>query len=653
MPVVEMPDGKVIQFPDNMSEADINTALASEIEAPKPEVSMTESAIRGAGQGATLGAADEIMSGIGTAYARLTRPDLFEDQSIADTYREGRGIAREADKAAQEANPLTYLGGNVAGSIATMKALPTVMPTKGATVMQRVGNAAASGGVYGAASGLGSSEADLTNGEIEQAALDSATGAGTGAVLGGVLQGAMDSPAIARAVARKATGFDAGKAADFADSGIDPSLAAVSNSPFIKVADSALQKTPGASGVMSRRAEDTLSQVSGKLDDLGANKGVTPQEAGEVLGKGVSGYVQRFKNTANSLYKQVDARIPGDSRVGTDNLRKTLSEEIAPYSNDPEFMGQLPKTVRELHDIFQGKETPEVAYTLLKRMRTDIGDKLSKASLLGDENTASLKKLYGALTEDMGAAAQAQGPKALNAWKRANEFYKRGSTEIEQNLQATLKKANPEKMFQDAMSQTKLGGTKIENIMKALSPDEREVISGTVLKRMGLAKPGGQDAGGEVFSPTTFLTNWNAMSLGAKKALFSGKNAQYSRDLDSLVKTIGNLKDVSRYGNPSGTASHNLAYGTGGAFLTALFTGNAGIAAGIAGGAATANAAARLITNPSFVRWMAREGVKANQPAFIKGLGRFVAQNPSLERDVGIFAGSFGGNAQRRAEKAQ
>lgn len=183
----------------------------------KPERSMLESAGRGAVQGATFGFGEEIgaaaLSPLETLRAKVSeyisgtpenvdkqlREQGFtgdiQSQDIIDKYKELRDTTREANKAAQEANPWTYGIADVAGGV-----LPAIA-TGGGTAAAQVGTtlgrqatkqAAKTGAKYGAASGLGYGESDLTEGDISGAATDVAIGG----VLGGALGAA--TPAIVK-----------------------------------------------------------------------------------------------------------------------------------------------------------------------------------------------------------------------------------------------------------------------------------------------------------------------------------------------------------------------------------------------------------------------------------------------------------------------
>jgi hypothetical protein len=115
---------------------------------PEDEVeggpSKTESFFRSTAQGASMGFADEI-----TAAAEAALTDK--------PYTQARDESRTAYKEAKEANPKTSFVGEMAGAAAT-----ALIPGMGALSVPKM---AAQGALYG----LGSSEADLTQGNLEEA----------------------------------------------------------------------------------------------------------------------------------------------------------------------------------------------------------------------------------------------------------------------------------------------------------------------------------------------------------------------------------------------------------------------------------------------------------------------------------------------------
>ncbi len=156
---------------------------------PLPSISKGESFARGAGQGVTFGFQDELSSAVEPGIDLLLDKVLGKSGAEAvsnlpeESYSSRRDGYRGENRAAQEANPGTYLTGQIAGGI-----LPTV-GTGGSSLASAVGTGAATGGL----SGAGLSEADLTEGEFgdfsKDVALSSALGAGAGALGYGVGKG--------------------------------------------------------------------------------------------------------------------------------------------------------------------------------------------------------------------------------------------------------------------------------------------------------------------------------------------------------------------------------------------------------------------------------------------------------------------------------
>lgn len=153
----------------------------------KPQITQGESLARGAAQGASLGFADEISGGVEALWEKAKgNPTEF-----GKLYEIARNESRENFKKAQEANPGTYMAGEIGGGVATAF-VPGVAAAKGA----KLANVAARAAGFGGAAGAGYSEADNVGGVLKDAA--------TGAVLGGALAGA--APLVGKVAARAGVG---------------------------------------------------------------------------------------------------------------------------------------------------------------------------------------------------------------------------------------------------------------------------------------------------------------------------------------------------------------------------------------------------------------------------------------------------------------
>jgi hypothetical protein len=150
-----------------------------------------ESGLRGAAQSVSYGTADELTAGAETAAKTLFGADKLSD--LMDNYRKYRTESRADYKAAEEANPGSYLTGEIGGGVAAG------LLTGGAGAVANLGKVGLQQGAkelakiglkQGAAAGFGSSEGDLTQGdlgELGQVAKDTAIGGTLGASLGAAL----------------------------------------------------------------------------------------------------------------------------------------------------------------------------------------------------------------------------------------------------------------------------------------------------------------------------------------------------------------------------------------------------------------------------------------------------------------------------------
>ena len=95
------------------------------------------------------------------------------------------------------------------------------------------------------------------------------------------------------------------------------------------------------------------------------------------------------------------------------NSRRLINSVVSDLGNDVSKLTPLEKELREMSS--PGRELP-VTYTALMRMKADVGQALQKsAGPYKDVDSAILKRLYGALSEDQLAHAQKVGGDTLRA----------------------------------------------------------------------------------------------------------------------------------------------------------------------------------------------------------------------------------------------
>jgi len=416
--------------------------------------------------------------------------------------------------------------------------------------------------------------------------------------------------------------------------GIKPTAGAVSGSPTIQGIEQALSKLPASADIIGKEYGKLIDDMGKYADDLA--KGVSEingrEVTGEAIKKGVVKFTNKFKGKANNLYAKVDQYIKPTKKVETNNFTNQLDNTLNKFSDDPEFadilMSPMFKSLKLANDA--AKNRGGMTYKTLKSLRTKMGEALDDRQLIGDTSQAEIKQLYGALSDDMALTAAQSGPEALKAAERASKFWSAGRSRIDDVLKPVVNKRLSQEVFNSAISGAKHGAQKLRTLKKSMPKQEWDTVVAQQIKEMGRATPGRQDVSGDLFSPATFLTSYSKLDNKAKKVLFTGPQYKgLESSIEDLVTVSAALKDVSKMANTSGTAQQLmymqlLTGGLGGAYgLEQGESATTGAVGGMAIGVLAPWAAAKLITSPKFVSWLADSGrVAASQTGIGSHLGR-------------------------------
>lgn len=421
---------------------------------------------------------------------------------------------------------------------------------------------------------------------------------------------------------------------DFANAGASPSLGQATLNRGVQTVEMVLGNIPGSSGKIStfaakaqddlgRQAEEIASKLINKPTPASTIKTGQEIKVG-ISNNGVSGqnsFVGRFKSRSNQLFGELDNYIPSKTTVPLTNTISKLKDltSVIPGAE------QTSKVFRNnfLNEVFENLQKDiakngQLPYVAVKQLRSRIGNKLSDMSLITDVDKAQLKLVYGALSEDIKLIAKANGSKAFNSYNRANKFYQSGLKRIDEYLDPIYRIADPDRTVSLLLNSAKEGATRINTIKKSLTDEQYKVFVSSVIDRLGRARPSqamATGAGGEVvenvgnFSSETFLTNWNSLSKQAKDFMFSGKGMKSIKsDLDTIARVSSVIRESGKtFKNPSGTADRLVGQGIifGGAGAAA--SGNPGfVLVTLPLVVAGANRSAALLTNPSFIKWMAQ-----------------------------------------------
>lgn len=400
-------------------------------------------------------------------------------------------------------------------------------------------------------------------------------------------------------------------------------------------------------GPVSRRMEESIAATGTRIEELAARYGMatTPKGGGDALIRGGETFLSKFRNTADRLYKAVDAKIPQATAVPMMATMKRLAGDpaavtargqrgiIAPF-DDPALTKQFAEPlVKDIATII-AQNGGKLSWNDARMLRTKIGQLLDKPTIVSDIDRAQVEALYGALTEDLGSVAKAAG--AGLEWDRAGRYWMAGRKRIDTALKEILKpdqhgEAAFRTLYSSAGEKGDIG--KLLAIKRSLPADEWDEVAGVVLRQLG--KPVASQAGlEEAFSPSSFLTRYlRDLSSEAKDALFGGSASPLRRSLDTLAKVAEAQKGIERVANTSRTAG----IASVGALATGLIFDPLTTIASTVG----ANLMARMLMHPGAVRWLVGATSAASKQqlgARVTGLSQLARLDPALREFASALA---------------
>jgi hypothetical protein len=373
-------------------------------------------------------------------------------------------------------------------------------------------------------------------------------------------------------------------------------------------------------------------------DDLSTVKGDV--DVGRVMQRGISGedgFVQRFMTKSGDLWSKVDVKIGANTRSEMTNTKRVLGDLVrddsfASVLNNPK-LSQL----KSVFDDVLSADGATVPYRDLKALRSSIGQRISGNDLVSDVPRAELKRVYAALSEDTRTAADQAG--ALISFNRANNYTRSGHKRLGDFVERISNKVDLDKVY-SAVSKGGEGTQSLNAIKRSLKPKEWEAVVSNVVRNLGKSTAGRQDDIGQEFSTSKFLTDWNKLG-SSKKVLFSGseKLNKYSENMGKIASAASRFKDAAQsMENPSGTGQFMANVGLIGGGGGAIASGNMPALGVILSGVAANNGAARLMTSPKFVQWLARSTEINNMPLHLAGLTS-LAKSEGIEAEIEELTG--------------
>lgn len=554
-------------------------------------------------------------------------------------------------------------GGVVGGAAAVPPALAGAIPTAGASLLAipaGVGLGAAGGREIEniLATSLGSR---IDTRDLPRRLVDTTATAGMNAVGQRVGDLAVEGakrfigPAVRRAFT-KSTPTELLSA--YENQGITPLPGAVSGSRPVQMTEHFLSYTPGGAGVMQGVTERSVGQLGERVKALaadptqifgGAASGrLSPQALGGLVKEGAEAAGQRFATRREALDMAIEQTIGGNSMVPVAAVQALIGKLRATQRMAPRSLDMMHGAISTLDKLVQdaAANNGTVPFAALRKIRTAIGQNLKRPDAAGYRPAEQqyLAEMYGALAEDIKAAAVAAGPAGQKALQTHDRYVRLMRTVNIPALDRIVKARTDEDAFRLLMQGSARGGTDLTRLRRSLQPNEWDEVASTVLYRLGQTKPGQQGAPvelmgeGDTFSPNTFLSRWNDLSVEAKKALFGGtRYADLGANLDQIVKITASMKDSEKMANASGSGRIMLFSALGTSMTAALVSPMAGVAA-VGSTVVAPHVAARLLTSPAFTRWLAGSRMVGSNPnALINHLGRLavvVRAEPEIREEL-------------------
>lgn len=300
--------------------------------------------------------------------------------------------------------------------------------------------------------------------------------------------------------------------------------------------------------------EPIVQSAQRMTDQLGAARGriapaVSPEQAGVSAQQGLTNWIKEGgQKPVGEAYDAVDALINPAARAPLSNTSDMVAQILAERQQ-----GRIDGRSKAVDAVFQAIQDPAgMDYKGTKLLRTSLGEKTPQELAVSGINPVEHKRIYGALSKDLGnIVREAGGDAAFSAWQEANALARLTNMQRQalSKIVGSKGDAAPEAVFSKleryASSKSSADINRLRLAKQAMGKDAWDEVGSAMINRMGMAPDG-------TFSPDRFVTAFGNMSSAAKSQLFSGQQRAALEDLFS-VSTFARDR-ISRFSNPSGTS---------------------------------------------------------------------------------------------------
>lgn len=590
-----------------------------------------------------VGMDDELAAVGDTFQGGSLRDNLARERAIRDYDEEHHWLARDAGTLATAfAIPTGAPGVARAAGVEALRGGEGMVAARAAARQAFAQRSAVEGAGLAGAYGVGSSDGNIGD-RLVSGGLDAATGAATAYGLtrvGGKLGiGGKGPPPN---TVGPSNGRDVAAAADHLNIPVMP--ADVGGATTGRLTAGAAQSPFGAS-VIAKAADATVDASRAARNDIAANVGTVSdaEGAGEAVQRGADAMRKGSGLRGGRLYDKAET-LAGGAKVQAPTAVAALDKHITDLSEMGNTNAPALKVLNGLKsDLVDAAGRPrQLSIQALRQLRTNTRDRIMQEGLRGSDLERRVGEILDGVGSDIAGGLTAAGkPDAAAAYKVADAFWKDRVDQIDNVLAPIIGKKGDKGATATFEAVERLAGPRgdpkrLARLMAAMPDDEANSVRATIISRLGQAVANKQNAEGDVFSPDTFLTNWNKLSNRSRAVLFDPKTRAA---LDDLAKVTGGTKAAQKYAGFSNTGAINAVNKTSTGLTVAagaLLTGHPLIAAAAASPAIGQYITAKMMTSPLMVRWLTR--APANTAAMrdhISKLAGIAARNPQMAGEIG------------------
>jgi hypothetical protein len=409
----------------------------------------------------------------------------------------------------------------------------------------------------------------------------------------------------------------------FESLGIEPVGAAIGRKGVLGRMGAGLEQRMAAAPIMQKQAEKVVVQLDSALQNISSRMGQirTVNEAGAALKKTVEVAEKRIRDGFSKKYDEVFDEIGADTVVtemtSVNAALQPVLRQLAELPADAQPTGQLLALVKKYDALSKFAETGNMTFQQLRDLRTQLRLIRSKkiSGTQGDYDRM-VDDIYKGITDDLAIAANSVNPK-LGAKIKVIDTERAIFADTAQKTFDKIRSFDADNQAYDyimtsAKGMGKEGIKALQRLRENFTPDEWGDVAGSALYNLGRENAGAQVGDVAEFSVATFMKNLSQIKKNGPEgmeALFGGTQfAGVSEDLMKLVDVVGALKEVKRYtnfSNTAGTLDQMVFWGSLASASEKLLMGQPGVAAAIVTGSVLAPmGAAKLMTNPAFIKWI-------------------------------------------------